>query len=268
MTIVIPYRAVSWVFRVHKQQQDFMENSLFSGTTDANLTLGALLFLVAGIAIFIQHEVRVMMMKTEKERYDYVNTNEIRFFWYTVIALIGAAALYLNKVVSPYFEVDETWKPYVRLFFLASFVVIAYMVLAGIVRFMYPKVIERRLSRIRNKPRRSPSGNLMRKLAESEETVHLDEAQNFEQASDVHSVEYDVWVDDKTGYKLIEKYMTSQHAEKCGECGFYTMKIHSEEIEKKPTAQEDGLMIKHFRCNYCKHREAREVVIARLASNT
>jgi hypothetical protein len=61
--------------------------------------------------------------------------------------------------------------------------------------------------------------------------------------------------------------MAYKHAEKCSECGFFTMKIDTEEIVKKPTAQEAGLLLEHYRCSYCKHREAREVPIAALSSN-
>ena len=61
--------------------------------------------------------------------------------------------------------------------------------------------------------------------------------------------------------------MTYQHAEKCSECGFYTMKVHSEEIVKQPSNKETGLLVEHYRCSYCKHREAKEVVIAAMSSN-
>ena len=105
----------------------------------------------------------------------------------------------------------------------------------------------------------------MRKLDESEENHHLDAGQMAEE--DVHSVDYDVWLDDKTGYKKIEKYYAYQHAEECAECGYYTMKIEREEIERAPTQTEEGLLLKHFHCSYCKHREQREEVIAKLADN-
>lgn len=208
------------------------------------------------------------MVKSAKDRYDYVSTHEIRYFWYAVIALIAAGALYLNKVVGPKIPVSEAVLPFVRLFFLAGFSVVMYLVLSSGVRLLYPPVVERRLKRIRNKPRISPAGNAMRKLREEEEAVHLDQLEIDEQSSNIHSAEYDVWVDEKTGFKLVEKYMGYQHVEKCGECGFFTMKIHSEEITKKPAVSEEGLLVKHYRCSYCKHREAREVVIARLSSNT
>lgn len=59
----------------------------------------------------------------------------------------------------------------------------------------------------------------MRKLNEEEEDAHLDAAQLAEEA-EIHSVDYDVWLDEKTGYKKIEKYDSYLHAEKCQECGF------------------------------------------------
>jgi hypothetical protein len=243
-------------------------SSLFSGTMDSSLILGALVFFAIAVLILLYHEIRVFLIKDAKEKYDYVSTHEIRYFWYAVVAFIVSAALYLNKVVTPLFSVDPPLRTIIRIFFGAGFIVIAYLLLSGLVRFMYPRVIERRLKKIRNKPRISPAGNIMRKLTEQEESVHLEKDQLDEQASNIHSVEYDVWLDEKTGFKKIEKYMASLHAEKCKECEYYTMQIHSEEIEKKPTATEEGLLIKHYRCSYCKHREAREVVIAKLSSNT
>jgi hypothetical protein len=106
----------------------------------------------------------------------------------------------------------------------------------------------------------------MRKLDETEEDAHLDASQIAEEAN-VHSVDYDVWLDDKTGYKKVEKYVSYLHAEECSECGFFTLKIDKEEVEVKPTADEPGLLLKHYKCSYCAHREAKEVKLARLSSN-
>ncbi|MBL7846647.1 MAG: hypothetical protein JNL40_04195 [Cyclobacteriaceae bacterium] len=244
-----------------------MENSTMFESTSSLLGVGAVACLAAAIAILIFHEVRILLVRDPKDRYDYVNTHEIRYFWYAVIAIIASAGLYLNKVVGPMIPVPESMLPIVRIFFLAAFVVIAYLLLSNGVKLLYPPVIERRLNKIRNKPRVSPAGNVMRKLKEEEESVHLDQSQIDAQASTIHSVEYDVWVDEKTGFKRVEKYMGYQHAEKCGECGFFTMKIDSEEIVRKPSATEEGLLVKHYRCSYCKHRERRDAVIAKLSTN-
>ena len=106
----------------------------------------------------------------------------------------------------------------------------------------------------------------MRKLKEAEEESHL-EADQFKEQKEIHSVDYDVWLDEKTGYKKIEKYESYQHAIECSECGYVTMKIDREEIVQSPTMSEPGMLVKHYKCSYCKHREAREVAVARLSEN-
>jgi hypothetical protein len=234
---------------------------------DSYLNIGGVIAFAVALGILAYHELKVFQAKDLKERYDYVTTHEIRFFWYSVVALIISAAFFLHTIIGSMLPVEPDLHLYVGLFFLLAFAVVAYFIANSAVRILYPKVIENRLKRIRDTPRISPAGNVMRKLAEEEESVHLDQAAIDEQASAIHAAEYDVWLDEKTGYKKIEKYMGYQHAEKCGECGFFTMKIHSEEIREQPTKDKDGLLIKHFRCSYCNHREARAVVIAKLSSN-
>jgi hypothetical protein len=246
-----------------------MENTAttFFETWDSYLILAS--YVCFGLALFIifLHEARILMTSNEKKRYDYVNEHEIRYFWYAIIAFIAGVSLYLSAVITPIVPVDSSLKVYVSLFFLAGFVVIAYLILSSLVKILYPRFLENRLMRIRNKPRVSSAGNKMRKLSTEEGAVHLEDSQLAEHKSEIHSVEYDVWMDEKTGEKRVEKYMAYQHAEKCGECGFYTMKIDTEEIVKQPTATEEGILLEHYRCSYCKHREAREVPIASLSSN-
>lgn len=246
-----------------------MENSTttFIETWDHYLILGSYVFFGLAILIILFHEIKVITTGNAKDRYDYVNHREIKVFWYAVIALIAGIGLYATATVTPLFPVDDSIKLYVSIFFLAGLVIIIYLILSNLVNILYPKFLENRLSRIRNKPRKSSAGNLMRKLSHAEGEVHLEADQLAQHKSEIHSVEYDVWIDDKTGEKKIEKYLASEHAEKCAECGFYTMKIDSEEIEKQPTQTEDGLLLEHYRCSYCKHREAREVVIAALGTN-
>jgi ribosomal protein L32 len=105
----------------------------------------------------------------------------------------------------------------------------------------------------------------MRKLSEAEEDAHLEEHMIHEEQ--FHSVDYDVWIDDATGYKKIEKYLAYQHAEECPECGYFTLRIEREEIEKMPTQEETGLFLKHYVCSYCGHREVREQTLAKLSAN-
>lgn len=222
---------------------------------------------VIGVLIFLYYEFRVLQLKDYKDKYDFVNANEIRFFWYTIFLLIIAAFFYSNTILTVrILDRGMLWF-WVRLFITVSMAFIAYFFFNSIVRIYYPRQLDKRLRKIRTKPRVSPQGNQMRRLSEEEEDHHLEADQIAEESSEIHSVDYDVWLDDKTGYKKIEKYMAYQHAEECSECGYFTMRIYNEEVEKRPTLDETGLLLKHFRCTYCRHREVREVVLAKTSTN-
>lgn len=245
-----------------------MENTTtFIETWGSYFILGSYVCFGIALLIILFHEVKIMMTANEKDRYDYVNQHEIRFFWYAIIAFIAGVSLYFSAVITPMVPIDDSMKVYVSVFFLGGIVVIAYLILSSMLRILYPRFLENRLMSIRNKPRVSTAGNKMRKLSSEEGSVHLEESQAAEHLSEIHSVEYDVWLDEKTSEKKVEKYMAYQHAERCSECGFYTMKIDTEEVVKQPTVQESGILLEHYRCSYCKHREAREVPISALSSN-
>ena len=171
---------------------------------DRYMILGASVCAAIAVLILLYHEVRILLIRDYKAKYDYVNLNEIRFFWYTVIALITGAALYANSIGTKMIFSDVTIWFYVRIFMTASFAVIAYIIFYSLVRIYYPRFVEKRLNRLRHKPRISPQGNVMRKLREKEEEAHL-EPELFREQSEVHSVDYDVWLDEKTGYTKVEK---------------------------------------------------------------
>ena len=241
-------------------------NSDFIAAWDRYMVLGAYVCVGIAFMVLIYHELRILLIRDYKEKYDYVNLNEIRFFWYAVIALITGAALYANSIGTEMVFSDVTIWFYVRLFITGSFAVIAYFIFYSLVRVYYPRYVENRLTKLRHKPRISPHGNVMRKLREKEEEAHLEPAL-FREQNEVHSVDYDVWLDEKTGYTKVEKYHAYQHAEECPECGFVTFRLRNEEIHQQPTDDEPGLLVKHYRCSYCRHREARESVIAKLSEN-
>jgi hypothetical protein len=233
---------------------------------DSYMNIATISCIVLGALIFLYYEFKVLQIKDYKEKYDYVNLHEIRYFWYAVLALIFAAGFYSNSLYTEKIIHSGMLWFWVRVFITLSFIVIFYFVFYSMVRIYYPKSVEKRLVKLRNTPRISPDGNTMRKLTDTEEDAHLDADQLAEQAN-VHSVDYDVWLDEKTGFKKIEKYDSYLHAELCSECGYYTLKLDKEEIEVKPTAEEPGLLLKHYKCTYCKHREAKEVKLAKLSTN-
>lgn len=239
--------------------------STFFSAWDQYMYVGAAACVVLGVLILLYHEFKVLQLKDFKQKYDYVNLHEIRYFWYAVIAFIGAAALYANTIATDKILNEGIRWFYVRIFITASFAVIAYNTFYSLVRIYYPRQLEKRLSKLRNKPRFSPEGNIMRRLSESEEEHHLEEFMKTEGM--VHSIDYDIWIDEKTGFKKIEKYPAYQHVEECTECGFFTMKLEAEEIEQAPTLDERGLLLKHYKCSYCGHREKSEVVVTELSAN-
>jgi len=233
---------------------------------DRYMAVGAYLCTAVAVLILLYHEFRIFQIKDYKEKYDYVNLHEISYFWYAVIALIMATALYANSVASKMIFADVITWFYVRIFITVSFIVVAYFIFYSLVRIYYPRYVEKRLNKLRNKPRVSPAGNEMRKLREAEEEAHL-EASQFAEQKEIHSVDYDVWLDEKTGFKKIEKYISYHHALECPECGYVTLKIDREELAEEPGADTPGILIKHYKCSYCNHREAREVVVAALSQN-
>jgi hypothetical protein len=233
---------------------------------DRYMAVGAYICTIVAVLILLYHEFRIFQIKDYKEKYDYVNLHEISYFWYAIIALIMAVAFYTNSVVSTMIFADVITWFYVRVFMTVSFIVVAYFIFYSLVRIYYPRYVEKRLNKLRNKPRISPAGNEMRKLKEAEEEAHL-EASQFAEQKEVQSVDYDVWLDEKTGYKKIEKYISAQHSIECPECGYVTLKIDREEIAEEPGAETSGILVKHYKCSYCGHREAREVVVAALSQN-
>ncbi len=238
-------------------------NSTFLSSWDQFMYIGLALSIGFSVLILLYHEYKVLLIKDYKEKYDYVNLHEVRYFWYAVLGVILAAACFANTFQTHKIESAGMQWFYVRLGVTVCFLIIGYFVFYSLVRIYYPRFLEKRLTKLRNTPRVSPEGNVMRKLTQSEEEHHLENIKEGE----VHSVDYDIWLDDKTGFKKIEKYHAFEHAEECTECGYFTFKINHEEIEQAPTVSEDGLLMKHYKCTYCNHREQREVVIARLATN-
>ncbi len=241
----------------------------FIQTFDNDLIPAALVCAGVAVLILLYHEFRLVMIKDYKAKYDYVNNHEVQYFWYAVVVLILGVALYLNHlaatVSTSVFENQTTWF-YVRGFMTLCLMAILYVIFNSLVRIYYPRFVERRLEKLKDKPRISPDGNVMRKLAEEEEEAHL-EAWQFQEQKDVHSVDYVVWLDEKTGYKKIEKYETYKHAIECPECGYVTLKMTSEEVVAAPTEDESGVLVQHYKCTYCSHRQVREKLIAKLSQN-
>lgn len=215
-----------------------------------------------GLLILIGHLFKLMITKDYKAKYDYINMYEINFLWYSALLIIIALAVYANTLVS---ESGMMWF-FVRLFVSTMFAIIAGVIVQNILKFYYPFYIEKRLKLLRFTPRLSPEGRPMKLLSEEEEDVYLDEGMQAEE--DAFSVDYDVWIDDESGYTKIEKYNGRLHALKCNECNYQTLKVNKEEIVQSATAESDGELVKYFTCGYCGHKEKKSFTIARLKAPT
>jgi len=213
------------------------------------MIIGAIIMASLAMVTYIVHHLRITTIGDYKGKYDYINAKEIgnykRVFLFFGLATMLVINLYgMGKLVNL-----GVW------FFVRLFISIAGGTLVGYVAFLileyyYPTILNKKLNKWRYMPRVGKSGNKLRLLGEEEEDVHLEEGMRAEE--NVFSIDYDVWVDEKSGEVKIEKYPGYLQALKCNSCGFYTMKVVKEEITRQPSKEGPGELIKHFQCYYCK----------------
>jgi hypothetical protein len=210
---------------------------------------GAGIMAAAGIIIYLVHKLRVTTIPNYKAKYDYINNTEIKNYKKVFLCFAIATAMLINLYGMGKLNTVEVWF-FVRLFMsLAGGTLVAYVAIL-VLDYYYPTVLNRKLKKWRYMPRMSKAGNKMRLLSEDEEDVHLEEGMQAEE--NVFSIDYDVWVDERSGEIRIDKYPGHLQALKCNSCGFYTMRVVKEEITRHPTKESNGELIKHFQCSYCK----------------
>ena len=129
--------------------------------------------------------------------------------------------------------------------------------------YYYPFQLEKKLNKIRFKPMKSPDGKEMRLLNEEEEDEFLTE--DMKEEENALTADYDVWMEEGSGHKVIERYETTYHALVCEKCNFRTMKEKSEEIVEYPTVDEKGKMLKSYECSYCGNALTKEAKIPSLS---
>jgi hypothetical protein len=216
----------------------------------------------ASIAILIFHWIRAASISGAKERYDYISKNEINLVTASIYSLSAAVFFFTNTLQVETVRIDVTWL-FIRLFIAACFGTLIGYIGGLIIKFVYPGVVAKKLYRLRYKPRINPkSGNRMRLLSETEEDVHLDEGMQAEER--VFSVDYDVWLDEVTGDVKIEKYPGHLEAHECDRCGFQTLRLEEEQILKPATEEEEGEILKNYKCSYCGRIRRRHRKIARI----
>lgn len=213
------------------------------------MVIGAIIMIVAGIMIYIVHKLKLSTAESYKLKYDFINEREIKNYKRMFLCFAIAVALAINLYGVGKLKSIEVWF-FVRVFMsIAGGTLVAYVAFL-ILDYYYPTVVNRKLRKWRYLPRISKAGNKMRLLSEDEEDVHLEEGMQAEEK--VFSIDYDVWIDEKSGEIKIDKYPGHLQAYKCNSCGFYTMKVVKEEVTRHPGTDSPGELIKNFQCSYCK----------------
>ncbi len=211
--------------------------------------------------IFLYHYIVLLTTRDYKKRYDFINKREINNLWLASAILIVAVGIYVNTLAQ---QRQMLWI-FVILFVTVMMGLIIGVIISNILKFYYPFYVEKRLKKLRYTPRVSPkTGKPMKLLSEEEEDVYLDEGMQEEE--NVFSVDYDVWIDEESGYTKIEKYAGHLIALQCPECNYQTLKVVKEEILESPTEDSEGELIKFYKCSYCGFKERRAFRIAKLRS--
>ena len=221
-----------------------------------------LVFITLGIGVlnYLVYKFSYMSKSTYKEKFDLASEKESKKLLSGHIFIAGALFLFCNTLAYETMEVDILW------FLIRLFVSLCIGVLYGYVaqltiKFYYPGVLEKKLKKLRYTPRINPeNGNKMKLLSESEEDAYLDEGMQAEE--NVFSVDYDVWIDEATGYTRIEKYKGHLNALKCDRCGFQTLRLQKEEIVQEATDTQDGELLKEFKCSYCNRIKRKTVILS------
>jgi len=213
------------------------------------MIIGSIVMASLAIVIYLVHHLRISTISDYKGKYDYINASEIKNYKKVFLCLGIAAMLVVNLYgMGKLFNIGVWF--FVRLFIsIACGTLVAYVAFL-ILEYYYPTILNKKLQKWRYMPRHGKSGNKLRLLGEEEEDVHLEEGMRAEE--NVFSIDYDVWVDERTGDVKIDKYPGHLQALKCNSCGFYTMKVVKEEITRQPSKDGPGELIKHFQCYYCK----------------
>jgi hypothetical protein len=162
----------------------------FLGIWDYWLTILAYIALGIFVVLSIYYYVNLLMKSDAKDKYDYINENEIKLFWRSMLILTVAGGVILNTSI--FFSVNEEliWF-FVRLFVTASFATVLALIFNSLIKVYYPFQVEKKLNKLRHKTRVNPNnGNKMVLQSEEDEDKYLDKKMIEEEAK--HAVDYDV----------------------------------------------------------------------------
>jgi len=221
------------------------------------LFLGNMFFSLS-LFLFLMYVVLVQSFKSRTDKYKFVSEKEkpsmkgsafllacsIGFYTFVLVGLsIGLAGIFYYIISGLTALIIGVLIGYVLLTYLADY---------------HPFILEKRLKDIRFDPMKSPiTGKLMKLLNEEQEDAHL--SKEMIEEEDTLSVDYDVWMDEESNHKIIERYDTRFHQLICESCNFRTLTERKEEVIKEPQQHEKGILRKQYECTHCGHMESRDV---------
>jgi hypothetical protein len=227
------------------------------------MIIGGIICCTIGLIIYLVHNFRVAVIKDFKAKYDFITEHEIKTYKKAFLAVSVGLGFFINLYGSGASNLTSigVWF-FVRIFFgFAGGTLVAY-VANLVLEYYYPTKLNTKLQKLRYMPRVNPkTGHKMRLLSEEEEDVHLDMGKQAEE--NIFSIDYDVWIDEKTGDIKIEKYDGHLTALRCNNCGFFTMKVVREEITQRYEDESPKELIKHYKCEYCKNLRATAFIISK-----
>ena len=224
------------------------------------------IFLAGSILTSLYYFINVLRLSNPKVKYDYINESEIKLFWRSMLLLTISGGLYLNTIFDETVRQEVIWF-FVRLFVTASFTTIFALIFNSLIKVYYPFQVQKKLNKLRHIPRINPNnGKEMKLLSEEVEDDYLDAKMIEEEAS--HHVDYDVWLDESTGFTIIEKYDGASLAIECPSCGYRTLRVVNEEVIKSPTLETEGELLNYYQCSYCSHKERKTIITKKLAAKS
>lgn len=233
---------------------------LFDGTPYLLLlSLGNIAFSIA-FFLFLMYQVQVQSFRSRTKKYKFVSEREISSLRTIAVFLAASVGCYSFVLVRLSFGQAGVIEYIVSsLVAIVTGVVLGY-VLWNYLSYYYPFILEKRLGDIRFKAMKSPmTGKAMTLLNEMQEDAHL--SQKMIDEEDTLSVDYDVWMDDESDYKVIERYDTRFHPLVCESCNFRTLVEKQVKIVREPQQSIKGLLRKHYECTYCGHLESKDIAI-------
>ena len=217
-------------------------------------------FLIISILSVVIYWIAYSTKKSMKAKHEIASESEIKVLRFAQIMI--ALSIFCSVNILQEDIVERAPMPW---FAIRAFMGLCFGTLYGYVAhliftYYYPGKISARLEKLRYTPRINPTtGNKMKLLSEEEEDAYLDEGQQAEE--NVFSVDYDVWIDQETGYTHIEKYKGHLNAHECDNCGFRTLRLVKEEVIEEATEFWDGSISQEFSCSYCGRVKRKTVAL-------